>query len=135
MGEFAGAIVAGVAAVAVAFLTNFVALRQYKQNVSRQLRAESVQAILTEEQLQADFRREIRSELDRMRAEVDARTAAYHALEFENRELKKEVTRLEVEIMRLKAQLELHGIVTGAPAITGSPSETTAREIANGGQA
>lgn len=128
MGEIAVAAVTSTAAVSVALLTNWVALRQYKRNVSRQIHADTVQAFLTEEQLQAEFRREIRQELDRMRAEVDARTAAYHALESENRELKKEVTRLEVEIMRLRAQLEQHGIITGAPAITGSASEAAARE-------
>lgn len=93
-------------AIVVAVIGSWAGLRQYGAKVRREIKAEALQAYLTEEQLQADFRAEMRNEMQRMRSEHEARAIAMRHLEEENSKLRKQVTALEIEIMYLKASLQ-----------------------------
>lgn len=98
--------ITSLAAVITALIASWAGLRQYGRKVRREIKADAVQAYLTEEQLQADFRAEMRKEMQRMRDEHEARALAMRHLEEENSKLRKQVTELEIEIMLLKASLQ-----------------------------
>jgi hypothetical protein len=121
------AIITTVGAIAAAMVTSWVGLKQYRRTVTEQLRVDAHQAYITAEQLEAEFRTEIRNEMERLRSRDETREKAYRTLEEENGKLRRLVTSLEIDIMRLRAQIEIHGIATGAPAITGTPAEAASR--------
>lgn len=108
MTEWIVPLIGAAAAVAVAVISNWVAFRQYKRRAQVQLQEEARLSLITEEQLQAEFRKEIREEMRRLRDEDERRTAAYRKLEDENSDLRRQVASLEIEVMRLKAQLTSH---------------------------
>jgi uncharacterized coiled-coil DUF342 family protein len=114
MTEWGGPALSAAAAVMVALVSSWAGLRQYARKVRGEIKADAVQAYLTEEQLQADFRAEMRKEMQRMRDEHEARALAMRHLEEENSQLRKQVAGLEIEIMQLKASLQQTQRTTGS---------------------
>lgn len=115
--SYVGPLAVAFATIAVALIGQWAAFRRYRQRMSKQLRAEAMQSYVTEEQLQADFRKEIREEMRRLREDDERRGVAYRKLEEENSELRRKVVSLEVKLMLMQGVLDMHGVKV-APTTT-----------------
>jgi len=105
-----GELITVVGVLGAALIANWVGLRKYKRTVSERLQAQALQSYITEEQLQADFRTEIRKEMQRLRENDERRSIAYRKLEDENSDLRRQVASLEIQVMRLQAGFAAHGM-------------------------